>query len=185
MINNFFSLIPRLIDALMKWLYPPTPALNYIPDATVAHTEPPAPIEAVTSTPTPPVLLWDTPRHAYHSTRVLCDEMGLNVAQKNEICATIYAESEFKNGAVCINEDLNGKETSRDVGLCQWNSYWHTGVGKTFPSPEYVVAHPEEAVRKMIEFYKAGHINLWVAHSSGRYAQFLKPSSKMWDLKVV
>lgn len=170
------------IESLMRKFYPPEAPV-------VLATPPPVPISNITATPAiePPVapepLLWDTPKRAYRSVRILCDELGLVVTEKNEICATIYGESEFKNTAVCINRDTRGKETSRDVGLCQWNSYWHTGEGKTFPSTEYVVAHPEEAVRKMIAFYKSGHINLWVAHKSGRYLQFLKPNSPMWSLK--
>lgn len=137
---------------------------------------------------TPPVvppegtLLWDTPQHAFHSTRVLCDELGLNYDQRDELCATIYGESEFDNRAVCKNRNTQGEVTSIDVGICQWNSYWHCGDGKTFPSTDYVVANPEKAVRKMIAFYKNGQINLWVAHKSGRYAQFLKPTSPMWKL---
>ena len=55
--ENFFSFIPQLIDALMKWLYPQTPdstaVFNHVPEATVAPTPPPTPVEAVTSTPTP------------------------------------------------------------------------------------------------------------------------------------
>lgn len=138
-------------------------------------------VEANTASQT---LLWDTPQHAFHSTRVLCDEAGLTVKQKNEICGTIYGESEFDNRAVCKNMNAKDEVTSIDVGICQINSYWHCGKGKTFPSTDYVVAHPEEAVKFMIKMYKAGQINLWVAHKSGRYLTFLKPNSVMWKLRV-
>ena len=180
--DNIIIAVMRFLSRLLKW--EPLPA----PPPVVVATPPVAPISNITSTaPTeapvaPETLLWDTPRNAYHSVRVLCDEMGLTLTQKNEICATIFGESEFDNNAVYLNKDSQGNVTSRDVGVCQWNSYWHTGQGKTFPSPEYVVAHPEEAVRKMILFYQTGHINLWVAHKSGRYLLFLKPTSRMWKL---
>ena len=118
-------------------------------------------------------LLFDTPKHAWHSTRVLCDEMGLTYEQKQEICATVYGESAFDNKAVCRNKNAQGVVTSIDVGLCQINSRFHTGPGTPFPSTEYIVAHPEEAVRWMIKMYKARHINWWVAHLNGRYKQFL------------
>lgn len=137
---------------------------------------------AVSSENQPYQLLWDTPRHAYHSTRVICDEMGLSVSEKNLICAVIYGESEFYNTATCKNRDKNGFVTSIDAGLCQINSYFHTGKGKDFPSIEYVVAHPEEAVRWMVKMYKGGYIKQWVAYSSGRYLQFLKDDSPMWKL---
>lgn len=137
----------------------------------------PPPISQPTTT-----LLFDTPAHAYHSTRVICDEMGLTYEQKNEICATIYGESEFNNKAVCRNRKADGTISSSDWGICQWNDYWHCGEGKTFPSAEYVVANPEIAVRTMVKFYKRGQIDLWVAHKTGRYLQFLKPTSPMWTL---
>lgn len=193
----------KLIERFITWLYGApvssddnftVPSYPNLPDTPLE-----APVvaqdESIVAETVSVPLLWETPKQAWHSTRVLCDEMGLPLRKtvlingvkyfpKDEVCATIYGESEFKNGAVCINKDKNGKETSRDVGLCQWNSYWHCGKGKTFPSTAYVVANPEKAVRKMIEFYKAGNINLWVAHKSGRYAQFVPKSSKMWKLAV-
>ena len=133
----------------------------------------------------PVKLLWDTPRNAYHSTRVLCDEAGLTYDQKNEICYTIYGESEFNNNAVCKNKNAKGEVTSVDVGICQINSYWHCGKDKTFPSTDYVVAHPEKAVEFMIKMYKIGKIDLWIAHKSGRYLTFSKPNSPMWKLGLV
>lgn len=154
---------------------------------TVPETDsPPEPPKPVQDAPVAPgELLWDTPQHAFHSTRVLCDEMGLTYDQKNLICATIYGESEFNNNAVCENRDSVGRVTSIDVGLCQINSYFHTGKGKEFPSTDYVVAHPEEQVRYMIRMYQAGLLKLWVAYQSGRYAQFLPKTSRMWKLAVV
>lgn len=141
----------------------------------------PNPLPAPTVTETSP-LEWATPKQAYHSTRVLCDELGLAFKDKNEVCATIYGESEFNNNAVCKNRNSKGEVTSSDWGICQINDYWHCGKGKTFPSAQYVVSNPEKAVRFMIKMYKAGKIDLWIAHKNGRYLQFLKKNSPMWKL---
>jgi len=176
--------------ALFKKYYMPSTDNDFIR----LPTEPPKPDEVLpdTITVTKPLetpilgpvdlLLWDTPRHAFHSTRVLCDEAGLILKQKDEICATIYGESEFDNKAICKNRNEKGEVTSIDVGICQINSYWHCGKGKTFPSTDYVVAHPEEAVRFMMKMYKAGQINLWIAHKNKRYLKFIPKGSKMWLL---
>jgi len=131
------------------------------------------------------VMLFDTPKNAWHSVRVMCDDAKLNYAQKNEICATIYGESEFNNNAVCRNKNKKGEVTSSDWGICQINDYWHCGKGKTFPSSDYVVAHPEKAVMFMIKMYKAGQIDLWIAHKSKRYLKFIPKGSRMWKLSVV
>lgn len=132
------------------------------------------------STPVePPTLLWDTPQHAFHSVRVICDEMRLSYDEKNLICACIYQESEFKNWAI----GRNG--TSTDWGLTQINDYWHIGKNKTFPSIEYVVNNPEACVCWMIKMYKAGQLKLWVSYSSGAYKKWLSTDSKMWKLKKV
>src|SRR3990167_8562749 len=167
-------------------LYNPTmPSTDNITEVALKTPEPDPVSPETVESPSAPFnhvseLLWDTAKHSYHSTRILCDDMGLNFDQKNEICATIYGESEFNNNAICKNRNAKGEVTSIDVGLCQINSYWHTGPGKEFPSTVYVVAHPEEAVRFMIRMFKAGKIDLWVAHKNGRYQQFLKPDSLMW-----
>ena len=127
---------------------------------------------------------FSTPQTAYHATRVLCDNAGLNVNEKNLICACIYQESEFRNTAVCINRNTQGIETSRDVGLVQVNSYWHCGPGKDFPSTDYVVAHPEEAVNWMIKCYQEGQLKMWVSFLSKEYLKWLKIDSPMWLLKT-
>lgn len=126
---------------------------------------------------------WNTQKHAFHNVRVLCDRAQLTLQEKNLICSVIYGESEFKNSAVCKNKNPQGVVTSIDVGLCQINSRFHTGPGGDFPSTEYVVAHPDEAVNWMLKQYKLGHLNWWIAYSSGRSAQFLKPNSVMWTLR--
>lgn len=158
--------------------FPPEP---YIPSSV-------PPIMAPTETKTPPVtnktetkapaLLWDTPKHSWHSVRVLCDEMGLTFEEKNLICACVYQESRFLNSAVGKNKG------STDWGIVQVNDTkgWHIGKGLQFPSVEYVIANPEACVRWMIRMFKAEKLNLWASYSSGAYQQWLVYNSPMWTL---
>lgn len=187
MTANPLKWLLALIETLMARLYPPQPDFN----DTVRSTEPPpAPISNITATtpteplvaPTEPIIdstetMWDTPRRAYHSTRVIGDEMRLSVAEKNLICACIYQESQFNIHAVGKNKDTT------DWGIVQVNDYWHIGKGKTFPSVEYVMANPEACVRWMILCYKQGALRLWVSYTSGAYKQWLATDSPMWLLK--
>jgi len=125
-----------------------------------------------------PPFLWDTPEHCRYNVRVICDQEGLTVEEKNIICACIYQESGFNNNAVCRNRNKDGSISSSDWGIVQVNDYWHVGKGKTFPSAEYIVEHPEEAVRWMIECYKHKQLGLWVSYSSGAYKKWLSVESK-------
>jgi hypothetical protein len=175
----------RLIASLFGWrdvdddvIEPPIPPV-------VPVVEPPAP-----EPPPPPKYLWNTAKNAYHSTRVIADEMGLTYTQKNILCACIYQESRFLNTAVGYNRNKDGKIISTDLGgseeeklgMIQVNDFWHIGPGKTFPSEKYVVDNPEKMVRWMISMYKIGKLNLWVSYSSGAYKQWLTPASPMWKL---
>ena len=123
------------------------------------------------NTPQTPVsgLLWGTKEEIRHSIRVICDQEGLTLEQKNTLCATIQAESGFKLGARLDNKDKNGKVWSTDWGLCQWNSYWH---GKEI-TPEESVHNPEKAVRLMCAYWKRGQRNAWVAYKTGAYKKYL------------
>lgn len=134
--------------------------------------------------PTPPIPSYDfsTPQKAFHSTRVLCDEMGLNYDQKNEICATIYGESEFDIRAINYNKNAKDVVTSTDYSLCQINDRYHIGKGKTFPSVEYVLNNHDKVVKWMIEMYKQGNIDWWIAHKNGSYLRWIPKTSKMWEL---
>ena len=200
MIADFFAFFGKLVDAIMQKLYPMhstdnlDPEQPYIP-ASVPPIKTPdrgtnggevlpdsnkevnVPVEANSG------LLWATPKQAWHSVRVLCDEEGLSKSEKDLICAVIYQESEFKNGAVCRNKDKKGNILSSDWGICQINDYWHCGKGKTFPNAEYVVANPEEAVKFMLKMYRLGLLKLWVGFSSKAYERWLSPNSPMWKLK--
>lgn len=115
--------------------------------------------------------LWDTPDVARHSVRLLCDEMGLTVAEKNLICQVINCESGFHQYAKNENK-YDGKVTSTDWGICQINDYWHIGKEKTFPSAQYVLDNPEACVRWMIKMFKTGRLNLWVCFSGNYYKNY-------------
>ena len=130
---------------------------------------------------------FSTPHNAYHSTRVLCDQMGLSLEHcvevdgvmyqpKDIICATIWGESEFDNTSKNINRNSKGVTTSTDWGICQINDYFHIGTDKDFPSVQYVLDNPDKCVAWMIERYKEGHIDWWCAHASGWYKHFLGKS---------
>lgn len=128
---------------------------------------PPPPV--VVPTPTPaPKYDWSTPAACKHTIRVICDEEGLTVEEKNKLDATINGESGYKLDARRDNY-LNGKVWSTDWGLCQWNDYYH---GKEI-TPDEAVHNPEKAVRLMCKYWKRGQCNLWVAYSSGAYKKYL------------
>ena len=76
--------------------------------------------------------------------QIICDEEGLDLEQKNTMCATIGAESGWIPTAIHKNI-LNGKVFSTDFGICQWNDYYH---GKEI-TPDEAVNDPEKAVRLM------------------------------------
>lgn len=140
-------------------------------------TPPQAPKPPATPLPPPGTApapyLWDTPKNARHSVRVICDEQGLSVTEKNLICAVIQGESEFYNTALNANKNSKGVVTSTDWGICQINDRYHVGVGKDFPSVKYVLDNPDKAVRWMIAMYRAGHINMWCAYTNGSYKKYL------------
>lgn len=157
--NTFWN--PKKIDEM-----------EYIPP------EPPKP-----PSNSPPALLWDTPRHAYHSVRVLCDEAELTVDEKNLICAVVYQESQFHNSAKNENKNANGVVLSTDWGLCQINDHYHIGEGKDFPSVEFVLNNPAEVVSWMISQYRHGNLKMWIGFKSGAFKKWLLPVSPMWLLR--
>ena len=148
--------------------------------ASLAAKIPPEQIPPPVVPPMPIVLapainhyLWDTRVNSRHSVRVICDEMGLTLHEKNVITAVIQAESDFNNKAVNHNKNASGKITSTDYGICQINTWYHIGKAGDFPSVEYVLAHPDVCVRWMIKLYREGHLNWWSAYANGRYKKFL------------
>jgi hypothetical protein len=138
----------------------------------------------------PEALSFETPKLAFHAVRVICDELGLSLVQKNTLCACVYQESAFMNyrapGVPMTNpnKDKTGKVWSTDYGICQVNDYFHIGPGKDFPSVAYVLANPEKVVRWMAGIMKrTGGLAPWASYSSGAYHQWLSPVSPMWQLK--
>jgi hypothetical protein len=105
--------------------------------------------------------------------RVVCDEEGLTVVRKNDLCATIECESGgFNTKATHINYIwVNGirKVGSTDWGLCQWNDYYH---GKEI-TPQEALNDPEKAVRLMCKYWKQGLMRQWICYSAGLYEQYL------------
>src|ERR1035437_4232520 len=73
---------------------------------------PPTPIQPST------VLSFVDAHHAYHSVRVLCDELGATLDQKNKICGMVYQESRFLKGAIG-KPNQNG---TIDYGIAQFNN---------------------------------------------------------------
>lgn len=149
-------------------------------DTTPVST-PPAP----SPLPLPAVLLWDTPKDAWHSTRVLCDDLGLTYEQKNILCACVFQESRFlTNPKPNQNKDpKTGLVWSTDYGIVQVNDHYHIGPGKDFPSVEYVIANPEKCIRWMIGIMKAtGALQPWSSYTSGAYKEWLPALSPMWQL---
>lgn len=151
-------------------------------DVTPAPSTPaPAPLPAE-------IYSWGTPKDAWHSVRVICDEMGLTYAQKNIVCACIYQESRFlTNPKPNQNKDpKTGLVWSTDYGIVQVNDHFHIGPGKDFPSVQYVLDNPEKCVRWMVGIMKAtGRLQPWSSYTSGAYLEWLKPESSMWALAII
>lgn len=115
--------------------------------------------------PVEPKYLWETPEQAHHSFRVICDESGLSVADKNLLCQVLNCESGFKVKTVHPNNDVR---KTVDNGICQFNSYWY----KDAISPEDALNDPEKACRLFIKQFKAGQLKDWVCYSTGAYKPY-------------
>ena len=171
-LETALSFVQRMIRELLERpaapaVVQPKPVPPVKPEQVIER--PPKPVP-----PAPPKYLFDTVQNARHSIRVICDEMNLTLYQKNVITACIEQESGFKNWAV--NKNIrNGKVSSTDWGICQINDTpgWHIGPGLTFPSVEFLLAHPEDAVRYMVRMMRAGKLDLWVSYSSGAYLKYM------------
>ena len=115
-----------------------------------------------------PKYIWSTKKDARHSVRVICDEEGLTLQEKNLICAVIDCESGFDVKAKYKNID-----GTYDIGICQYNTYWYIGVGKPIASVEEALNNPEKCVRIMIHQYKNGQLRDWICYRTGKYRKFL------------
>lgn len=133
---------------------------------TMDHTNPLDP--PVIPPPVVPRFQWDTKDHIRHSVRVVCDDEGLTLEQKDTLCATIAAESGFNTQATHKNT-INGKVVSTDYGLCQWNDSYHAKE----ITPDESLNNPEKAVRLMCKYWKRGQRKLWIAYRSGAYKKYL------------
>lgn len=141
------------------------PGLPQAPSPSLQPT--PAPTLPVSEPTTPQTYLWDTPENARHSLRVICDEEGLTVEQKNLMSQVVHCESGYLINATHPNL-FKGKVVSCDYGICQWNDYYH---GKEI-SAQQALMDPEKAVRLMCKYVKDGHIKQWVCYSSGLYEKY-------------
>ncbi|MGF6428228.1 hypothetical protein [Bradyrhizobium elkanii] len=145
-----------------------TPAIPPKPAQDALNPAQPAPIPVPAPTPVPALKYdWSTPEAARHSVRLIADEEGLTVQQKNDMCRTIHCESGFKTTIVHPNL-YNGKVVSTDYGICQWNDKYHGAE----ISPDDALHNPEKAVRLMCAYVKRGQLNLWVCYAHGLYKQY-------------
>ena len=167
------------------------PEPDVVPASVPPVQAPPSPKTAQQSVPnTNPdsyTYPWDSPAHNWHNVRVICDNAGLTLEQKNILCACVYQESRFMtNPKPNQNKDpQTGKVWSTDYGIVQVNDHFHIGAGKDFPSVEYVLNNPAKCVEWMVNIYKeTGSLQPWSSYSTGAYKQWLAPDSPMWALST-
>jgi len=108
---------------------------------------------------------WDTPAKACHSFRVICDEVGLSVNEKNMLAKVLNCESGFNVKAVHKNNDAR---KTIDYGIAQFNDYWY----KNLITPDEALNDPEKAVRLFISEYRSGRLKNWVCYKSKKYLNF-------------
>lgn len=153
LLNKLADLLRNLLGLVKELPMPPQQNIPIDPDA---------------------LLPWDTLEGAHHNVRALCDLEGLTYRDKQILTACVKVESNFDPKAIHYNRDTNYKLLSTDFGIVQINDYWHIGAGKDFPTAEYVILHPEECVRFMCKYFKRnGHLNAWVAYTTGAYQRWL------------
>ncbi len=159
---SWFTRFENWIEgALVNFLHDPEDDPKTLP----MNQEPPKfiPLRATTT------YLWDTPLDARHSVRLICDEEGLTVEQKNTLCATVGGESGWKPGAI----GKPNTDGTRDYGICQINTRYWIGPGKLFPTTDYVLTHPEQCIRWMCKQWKMGYRNWWIAYKNNSYKAYL------------
>ena len=113
---------------------------------------------------------WDTPEKARHSVRVICDEEGLTTKDKNDLCATVGAESGWKPRQKSLKPNFDG---TYDHGIIQLNEKYWIGEGKLYPNIEAVYNDPEGCIRWMCKQWKLGNKNWWYAYKNLSYKKFL------------
>jgi len=183
--------IMRLLAALLKWdmqQEPLTPEVPSEPD-TPAPIAPapeavPAPVEKPSDYLTT-IVPWTSKKANFHNVRVICDQEGLTLVQKNTLCACVYQESRFlTNPTPNKNRDPEtGEVWSTDYGIVQVNDHYNIGPGMPFPSVQYVLDNPEACVRWMAKHLKrTSGLSLWASWTSGVYREWLAKDSPMWEL---
>jgi hypothetical protein len=168
-VNNLYKRLLTILQTLVDfylhriYVYPSEPQKPVQTPPVAPPTPQPAPV------PTPaPNYLWDTPESARHSLRLICDEEGLTVDQKNLMSQVVHCESGYRANIVHPNKKMNGTVASTDYGICQWNDYWHAKE----ISPDEALHNPEKAVRLMCQYVKQGQIHQWVCYSTGMYQNY-------------
>lgn len=155
--------------------------LNKYKTVTPPVTQQDAPTEVLTPNPTPmtttpistpstPKYDWSTSEAVRHSIRVICDEEGLTLVEKNNLSATIHCESGYKN--IIHPNMVNGTVSTTDYGFFQINDWWHIGKGKDFPTYQYVLDNPEAVCRWVCHQWKAGNAKAWVCYAKGMYLNY-------------
>lgn len=159
--DEIIKQLQALIQRLSTYL-----ASKQAPKPPTVPQDAPKPIEPV-PVPLTPKYAWTTPSEARHSVRLICDEEGLTVQQKNDLSKTVHCESGYHTQAVHPNL-YNGKLASTDRGIAQWNDHYHGGE----ITNDEAFNDPEKAIRLMCKYVKRGQLKLWVCYSSGLYKQY-------------
>ena len=109
--------------------------------------------------PIEPKYDWSIPEKARKSVRIICDEEGMILKQKNEICDTINCESGFKTNL--IHHNKNG---TSDYGIIMANSHWYIGEGKPIASIDEAINNPEKCIRVMCEMWRKKRMKDWICY---------------------
>lgn len=92
-----------------------------------------------------PKYQWNTRDNIRHSMRVIGDEFGMTVLQKDLLCDICNCESGFVLTAKLVNSPK-----SIDRGLFQWNSLYHPDI------TDEIAYDPEKATRLACKAIKSG-----------------------------
>ena len=96
----------------------------------------------------PPKYLWGNIAEVRHSIRLICDEEGMTLLQKNMCCDIASCESQF-------NPSVRGRIDPRDRGLFQWNSRWHPEI------TDEIAFDPEKNTRLACKAIKQGKTKIY------------------------
>ena len=91
-----------------------------------------------------------------------CLAAGFDYNKMVNFFATIEGESGWNPACENINKDGTG-----DYGLCQLNSYWYLPPNKM--TPQEAEDNPGKCLDIMVNAWKAGRMNDWIAFKGGGY----------------